>query len=184
LACANSGSGTLTVLTNNGSGHFGIAQSPAVGSYPIFVTAADANGDGKVDLITANSGDQTLTVLTNNGSGGFVLDTNIDISADGTPFSVVAADVDGDGVPDLISADNEGFVSVVLAAPTMLTNIVNGMVISWPTNAADGFGLQRNSNLNTTNWVNITTTPTVVNGTNQVSDPLTNTNRFYRLRHP
>ncbi len=65
-------SGTLTVLTNNGSGGFVISSSPVVGDAPASVTAADMNGDGRPDLIGANFGSGTLTVLTNNGSGGCV----------------------------------------------------------------------------------------------------------------
>jgi len=42
---------TLSVLTNNGSGGFVLASSPGVGSRPESVTAADVNGDGKVDLM-------------------------------------------------------------------------------------------------------------------------------------
>ena len=64
------------------------------------VTAADVNGDGKVDLICANEGDSTLSVLTNNGSGGFVLAAIYPV--DSGPSCVVAADVNGDGKVDLI----------------------------------------------------------------------------------
>ena len=56
---------TLTVLTNNGSGGFVLATTLSVGNGPDSVTAADVNGDGKVDLISANWGDNTLSVLTN-----------------------------------------------------------------------------------------------------------------------
>lgn len=50
---------------------FMLTSSPAVGSFPVSVTSADINQDGKVDLICANYGSNTLSVLTNNGSGGF-----------------------------------------------------------------------------------------------------------------
>ena len=54
-----------------------------------------------MDLITANASGNTLTVLTNNGSGGFV---RTDYSVGSFPYSVIAADVNGDGKVDLISA--------------------------------------------------------------------------------
>jgi hypothetical protein len=63
------------VLTNNGSGGFGLSSSPVVGEWPVSLVAADVNGDGKVDLISANYNDSTLTVLINNGftfQGNFV----------------------------------------------------------------------------------------------------------------
>jgi len=39
---------TLTVLTNNGSGGFVFASSPAVGIHPASLAAADVNGDGRL----------------------------------------------------------------------------------------------------------------------------------------
>jgi hypothetical protein len=55
--------GTLSVLTNNGSGGFTLASSPTPSnSAPDSVAAADVNGDGKVDLICANGTGSTLTV--------------------------------------------------------------------------------------------------------------------------
>jgi len=93
LISANYNANTLTVLTNNGSGGFGLASSPGVGLNPISVTAADVNGDGKVDLISANANANSLTVLTNNGSGGFVLSSSPGVG--NSPRSIAAADVNG-----------------------------------------------------------------------------------------
>ena len=58
LICENSFSGdsTLSVLTNNGSGGFVLAGTFPWASGLLSVTAADVNGDGKVDLISANWG--------------------------------------------------------------------------------------------------------------------------------
>jgi hypothetical protein len=103
--------GILTVQTNNGNGGFGSNATLNVGSYSIFVAAADVNGDGKLDLISANLSASTLTVLTNNGRGSF--GSNATLNVDGHPECVVAADINGDGKLDLISA-NDGNTLTVL----------------------------------------------------------------------
>jgi len=118
LISANSGLGTLSVLTNNGSGGVVLAASPSVGGSPNSVTSADVNGDGRLDLISANSSSPTLSVLTNNGSGGFVPSASLPVGVG--PVSVTAADVNGDGKPDLISANNGG------STLSVLTNNGNG----------------------------------------------------------
>ena len=106
LISANYHSNTLAVLTNNSCGGFAIASSPTTGSYPDYLAAADVNGDGKVDLISANSGNDTLTILTNNGSGGFATASSPAVGS--SPVSITVADVNGDGKMDLISANYYG----------------------------------------------------------------------------
>jgi FG-GAP-like repeat len=101
-----------TVFTNNGSGGFGIKTTlfgPAfpVGFLLLNIVPADVNGDGKPDLITSEYvlGNGALEILTNNGSGDFSSKTSLY----GPPLpggfllvNIVAADVSGDGKPDLI----------------------------------------------------------------------------------
>jgi hypothetical protein len=120
LICANFGDDTLSVLTNNGSGGFAPASTLATGYGLLSVTAADVNGDGNVDLITANQGRYPdyvgqLSVFTNNGSGRFALATSPGVGLG--PWSVVAADVNGDGKLDLICVtprgDSHGTLSVL-----------------------------------------------------------------------
>jgi len=120
LISANYGSASLSVLTNNGNGGFVLSASPGVGSNPQWAAAADVNGDGRLDLIAANSGTSvnTLSVLTNNGSGGFA--TAGTYLVGGSPYCVVAADLNGDGKPDLMS------VSQASGLLTLLTNSGSG----------------------------------------------------------
>ena len=126
LITANFGStypkgNTLTVLTNNGSGGFGSNATLTVGTNPSCVTVVDINGDGKLDLICVNDGAATLTVLTNNGSGGFGFNaTLLGQPFPNSPIWVIAADVNGDGKPDLVS------VNLLGNSLTVLTNNGNG----------------------------------------------------------
>jgi hypothetical protein len=123
LACVSAGGYSLTLLTNNGSGIFTSNTTFNVGSESYAVTAADVNGDGKMDLIYANinnpspgSGNNgTVTVLTNNGSGGF--GSNATYNVGSYPVSLITADVNNDGKPDLICANygnyEQGSISVL-----------------------------------------------------------------------
>jgi hypothetical protein len=104
LICVNSGSSTLTVVTNNGSGGFGSNAPVNVGSAVVWAVAADVNGDNKQDLICANGGNPgRLIVMTNNGGG--IFSSNATLAVGAGPMCVTAADVNGDHKIDLISAD-------------------------------------------------------------------------------
>jgi hypothetical protein len=99
---------TFSVFINNGHGGFTATTYNTPGEYLNSLTVADVNGDGRPDVIIANSfdgGSGGLIVFTNNGGGGFVLSGTYSTSGYPQPESVVAVDVNGDGKPDLISAN-------------------------------------------------------------------------------
>ena len=129
LICANSGDGTLTVFTNNGYGRFGsnavYTVDTGAGAQLQWVTAADVNNDGKVDLICALAGESAVMIFTNNGTGGFGFNTSV-MTGNG-PFCVAAADLNNDGSLDLVSANvgtNTLTVMTQIPSPKQLTEFV------------------------------------------------------------
>ncbi|MDB6027387.1 MAG: repeat protein, partial [Verrucomicrobiales bacterium] len=115
LISADSNFRRLMILTNNGSGVFTLQEQPSLnGAIPVAVAAADVNSDGRMDLITVNSDTGRFTVLTN-GPGQF---GNFEITGNPpaglSPTSLVAADINGDGKPDLISTSyQDNLLSIV-----------------------------------------------------------------------
>jgi hypothetical protein len=119
LAVANYGGGganNVSVLLGNGDGTFKPAVSYMTGPMPSSVAAADFNGDGKLDLAVTNNGGlngSTVSVLLGKGDGTFNAAVNYPTHT--TPVSVIAADFNRDGKPDLAVADyNAGDLAIFL----------------------------------------------------------------------
>jgi hypothetical protein len=75
---------------------------------------------------------------------------------------------------------NGGIYSAQLAPKLSIFTSQSGPVISWP-NSADGFSLERSSDILTRNWESVPIPPTVVNGQNQVAITPTGASSAYRL---
>jgi len=77
-------------------------------------TAADLNGDGKVDL--AGSGANVVSVMLGNGNGTFGAKTDFPVAA--APQAVAAGDFNSDGKMDLMSTLNDAQLSLALLTGT------------------------------------------------------------------
>ncbi len=137
LAVANSGSNSVSILLNNGSG-FTPAVNYAAGTDPYTITAADFTGDGKPDIAVANNNQNTVSVLVNIGDGAFNIQNGVSgsnmltnppltLGAGQSPAFILSADFNGDGLPDLAVGNiNDNTLGVLLnqsnAAPNLIAN--------------------------------------------------------------
>jgi hypothetical protein len=102
-------SGKASVLLNNGDGTLTtgaeILVDPDPDAQPSGVAAVDLNGDGHPDLAfsVVFHDNSTINVLLNQGDGTWA--PPVSYPAGDLPYTLVAADLDGDGKPDLATTD-------------------------------------------------------------------------------
>ncbi|MDE2980034.1 MAG: VCBS repeat-containing protein [Gemmatimonadota bacterium] len=95
------------LLLNDGAGRFsdGSARLPAAGRDSEDVGIADFDGDGDLDIVVASEDDRVNELYFNDGSGRFT-DEGERLPVEGTTNGVVVADVNADGSPDILFANN------------------------------------------------------------------------------
>ena len=120
---------TATLLINDGTGLFNSGPTIPLGGWnTVSIAAADFNGDGHLDialsstcsetaLIADHCPDGTISVLLGNGDGTMQAAFLPASGQSGSGFGALLADVNGDGIPDLITgqiASSQGGVTVQL----------------------------------------------------------------------
>jgi len=112
LAVANGIGGDLRVLFQAQPGSFSgptlVLGGSGLTDGPLYVAAADLDGDGDQDLVAANGG-QNLTVFFQQAPGSFQSPPLV-LGGPGTttfPVSIAAADLDADGDEDLVAANSD-----------------------------------------------------------------------------
>jgi FG-GAP-like repeat/PASTA domain/FG-GAP repeat len=106
LATANDLGYSVSVLLNKGDGSFQPKRDFEYGSRPRSVAIGDLNGDGKLDLATANRGryHDSVSVLLNRGNGSLRAARDY-YARYSESQSVAIGDLNGDGKPDLATAN-------------------------------------------------------------------------------
>jgi FG-GAP-like repeat len=117
IVTTNTESNNATILLANGKGGFyEPAGSPfACGDAPFGIAIGDINADGKLDLAIINSpgsmaegkGKNGLTVLLGDGTGKFTTMKGSPFEAGKIPNRIAIGDVNGDGVNDIVTSDND-----------------------------------------------------------------------------
>lgn len=93
---------TIGIWLNDGAGQFAFGGSYSVDEEPVFVTTADFDVDGDLDVVTANFTSEDLSFLMNNGDGTFAPQVVHELPT--VPRSMAAADYNNDGYPDIAVA--------------------------------------------------------------------------------
>jgi hypothetical protein len=114
LAATDSPNNVVSVFINNGNGTFAAEVEYPSGSGPSSVAVADFNGDSKPDLAITNLSGDTISVLINNGNGTFAAKVDYPTGVGSNPLSIAAGDFNGDGKPDLATANNSNSMMSVL----------------------------------------------------------------------
>lgn len=108
IVTANFYTDSITVLLGKGNGEFRSPTSYSVGNpgvAPSATAIGDFNNDNKLDVVVSNlsTSGKNVSVLLGDGEGAFK--SRLDLSANGKPLSIQAADFNGDGNLDIVTPD-------------------------------------------------------------------------------
>ncbi len=104
------------IYSNNGDGTFSVTATMASGVLPHSITHGDLNCDGHIDLVVGSIGlIRIQSVLLGDGTGSFAEAVDFPVGGSGTYNAV--ADLDGDGLLDIINAgQSTNMISVLINA--------------------------------------------------------------------
>ncbi len=133
VVTANRLGNNLTILKNNGNGTFAPRTTlETSGGQETACAAADANGDGILDLFVGAYNTNEIILMLGNGLGGLTFSAKV--PAGGKPWKITIGDVNGDGNVDVVSSNSfNNNASVVLG------NGAGGLsaAVTYPTGSFD-----------------------------------------------
>lgn len=98
--------GNLELYLASAPGMFTAPALVADGDDPLYLAAADLNGDRLPDVISASYDDQRISVFLNQAQSPGTFAAPLTLSSPGVS-QLAVADMNGDGLPDIVAADFE-----------------------------------------------------------------------------
>lgn len=133
LLTVNNGSGSASVLRNSsvpGTPSFDAKADFTTGANPYSIAMGDVNGDGKVDVAVANYDNANVSVLINTSAPGAIsMAAKTDYVTGNGPRTVALSDLDGDGRPDISTANLLGNTVSILQNVTPAVLPLTGLVL-------------------------------------------------------
>jgi hypothetical protein len=129
--------GTVNILLNDGTGHFGaptvIPLNTTSGTEPAQILSAKFGADANLDLAVLDTASGNVSILRGHGDGTFA--SPVDYSTGSEPAGIAIGDLNGDGYLDLVvagtSASNgDGVVSVLLGKPDGTFGTATGWTVT------------------------------------------------------
>ncbi|HEY6005022.1 MAG TPA: VCBS repeat-containing protein [Anaeromyxobacter sp.] len=134
---------------------FADAVSYGSGLKTYVLASGDLDGDGLVDLVAANEEEDSITVFLGLGDGTFQRVSATNFPTGAYPTGLAIADFDGDGIPDVVTANYHGeSVSVLFGAGDGTL----GAASTYPTEAGSQTSNLALGDLNGDGWLDVVAT--------------------------
>jgi len=133
VACNFPSGDGVSILLGNSDGTFQTFANYSVGGQtPRTLTVADLTGNGIQDIVTANDqfANNSVSVLMGNGDGTF--GTYHVYQAGQTPVGVAVGDFNGDGIPDVVTANSGPFMGTPVGSISLLLGNGDGTLLAAP----------------------------------------------------
>jgi hypothetical protein len=131
VVTANVNASSVSIFPGAGDGGFGARQDLAAAT-PTCVAVGDIDGDGVLDIVSGDM-NSTVSVWLGTGAGGFAARKSFATGVQG-PISIRLADLNGDGVDDLVLATGDAASSSAKAFLALADGSL-GPAIEIPTGA-------------------------------------------------